>query len=139
MADEKEVHIPPEDYARLLGARAQMEYWARAGNNVARGWVVTPPEVEPIAVFLGGGKYKVDETMISLTGAQADVLQALVELQGASLDELRTHSGAPNPAIALKQICKSHPLLSPFISLPGGKGKGGYSTTIRPAASLANN
>lgn len=47
MADEQDdVHIPPEDYARLIGARAMMEYWAGQGNNVAKGWVVTPPEVE---------------------------------------------------------------------------------------------
>jgi hypothetical protein len=49
MADEKSprfgeppvVEIPQADYARLIGARAEMEYWASAGNTVARGWVVS--------------------------------------------------------------------------------------------------
>lgn len=129
----------PSGVLRVVHFTSDIASGARAFD-----WVAIKTELWRIAIeavagdgevlFLGGGRYQVGDKVTVLTGAQADVLQALVELQGASLDELRTHSGAPNPAIALKQICKSYPLLSPFITLPGGKGKGGYSTTIRPAS-----
>jgi hypothetical protein len=71
---------------------------------------------------------------IRLTGYQADVLESLVTLRAASLEQLRNASGCESASAVLKQICAAHKLLAPFIKMPGGKNKGGYSTTIRNAA-----
>ena len=84
--------------------------------------------------FIGKGRYRIGADTIALTGRQADVLQALVELRAATLSDLQTRSGVGNPSIALSQICNRYPALARFIKLAGGKGKGGYSTTILPHA-----
>jgi hypothetical protein len=59
------------------------------------------------------------------------VVDALVTLRGASKPELIEKSGVGNAPRALKAICAKYSLLQPFISLPGKRGAGGYSTTIR--------
>lgn len=81
-------------------------------------------------IFLGEGRYQIGRTTICLNGSQADALQALIELRGANFDQLRKHGGVSNPSSLLKSICENQAHLAPYISLPGGKNKGGYSTTI---------
>ena len=81
------------------------------------------------AQYLGHGRYKVGDQFICLTGNQADVLEMLVELRAATLAQL-AGNGVSNPSAVLTSVCNNHRLLAPFIKLPGGKGKGGYSTTI---------
>lgn len=89
---------------------------------------------ERLAFFHGDGLYRVDGVPpIRLEGAQADVLEALVETHAATKDRLISSSGHSDAPRVLKSICASFPQLAPFITLPGRKGKGGYSTTIRPA------
>lgn len=83
-----------------------------------------------IAIHLGDGRYQVGREIVCLDGSKSLVLQALVELRGANLAALKKQSGVLNPSATLKSIHARHPLLAPFIVLPGGKGQGGYSTTI---------
>jgi hypothetical protein len=86
-----------------------------------------------VPVYRGEGLYQVGNESIRLTGSQADVLETLVKLHAASMEQLQ-RSGCENPSAVLASIQKVHKLLAPFIKMPGGKNKGGYSTTIRNAA-----
>jgi hypothetical protein len=81
-------------------------------------------------IFLGEGRYQIGPTTLCLNGSQADALQGLIELRAANFEQLRKYGGVSNPSSLLKSICENQALLAPYISLPGGKNKGGYSTTI---------
>ena len=82
-------------------------------------------------VALGDGRFLVGDHPISLEGRQSYVLDALVDLRTASMSQLAKHSGVDDVARQLKRICERFPQLAAHITLPGGRGKGGYSTTIR--------
>ena len=87
-------------------------------------------------VYLGNSKVQVGKKVITLTDTEGEVLQALVKLRSANIDELGEESGADkNAPRYLRAICDKHPELGKHITLPGGKGKGGYRTTIRAARS----
>jgi hypothetical protein len=90
--------------------------------------------VEVKASWIGDGKVQIGDDTITLESQLADVLQALVELRSATMPELQTKSGRDEPDKLLKKLVKKFPALKPFIRFPGGRGKGGYSTTIQLAA-----
>jgi len=68
---------------------------------------------------------------LSLSSGEKYVLSKLVEMRAATITELRTQN--PHPDRILKELREKYPPLKKFISLPGGPGKGGYSTTIEPS------
>jgi hypothetical protein len=80
--------------------------------------------------FFGAGRYQVGREFICLADTQADVVEALVNQRVATLAILKRVSGVNNPAAVLKAVCNQHPELGRSIRLPGGKGRGGYSTAI---------
>jgi len=82
------------------------------------------------AEFLGDGQYRVGSRELQLTGAQADVMQALVEKRSATKGQLNAASGIENSPRVLRKIRQSIPELAPYIKMPGARGRGGYSTTI---------
>lgn len=85
----------------------------------------TPP------IYLGDGKCRTDQGIVQLQEAQGVVLQALIELGGAALKgALVERSGVGDAPRVLKSIKEKYPALNPYIRLPHGKGKGGYSTAI---------
>jgi hypothetical protein len=116
-------------------------------ESYKHGWIIRPKRVDPsqvkqddpdeVPVFLGNGKYKFQGDVLTLTGNEALVVQAIVELRGASFDELNTKSGATNSSHVLSTIflkaetSSKYKWLARFIVRPGIKGGGGYSTTIR--------
>ena len=47
-----------------------------------------------------------------------------------TLKSLRSKSNCRNPNMVLQNLINKYPFLKKYISLPGKKGRGGYSTTI---------
>jgi hypothetical protein len=88
-----------------------------------------PPET-PNPVYLGGNRVGAGGEELVLTEPEDAVLAALVESRSATIDELRRKSGYEDAAKILKRIVKKFTQLAPFITLPGGRGRGGYRTTI---------
>jgi hypothetical protein len=82
------------------------------------------------AVWIGHGRVRIGNQTITLESQLADVLQALVELQSATKPELQKQSGRDQPDKLLKKLVTNHPQLKQYIRFPGGRGKGGYGTTI---------
>jgi hypothetical protein len=87
------------------------------------------------AVYLGERRYRVaDEPPIILEEAEDHVLRSLIELGGAAKkDELVRQSGKDDAPRVLKTMREKHPALARHITLPGGRGRGGYRTSIRDA------
>lgn len=81
-------------------------------------------------VYLGGGRLVADGTSITLESAESDVIETLVQDRTCDLPTLIFKSHQPKAARLLKRIINKHGFLKPYIKLPGGRGKGGYSTTI---------
>lgn len=91
-------------------------------------------EALPIAIRLGDGEYQVGNgAPFRLTEIQDTVLAALVFLGTADKDQLNGKAGRDDSPRVLKRIRGGYPQLAPYIILPGGKGRGGYRTTIRQA------
>ena len=67
---------------------------------------------------------------LTLSRSDGNVLRLLVRERTASLPTLK--SMAPRPDRVLKELLSKFPVLKKYIFLPGGPGKGGYSTTIIP-------
>ena len=76
----------------------------------------------------------VDGQPIALEQGEKFLLQALVEKGAAGTRDLARFS--PRPDRTLQALLKKHPALMPYITLPGGPCRGGYSTTIKPKSSL---
>ena len=70
---------------------------------------------------------------ISLEANEHDVLKQLVASRAMTLKALRTASGCEHPDRVLRNLQTKHDGLEKHIKLPGRKGRGGYSTTIRLA------
>jgi len=89
--------------------------------------------VAVVARYLGEGKCQVGvEAPFQLEESEASVLQALIELGGtAKKPALINRSGVDDAPRVLRRIRKNCPQLAPYITLPGGKGRGGYRTSIR--------
>ena len=86
-------------------------------------------------VYLGEARYRVGGDVIQLEYAENKVLSRLVELGAAKKSDLEKANG--NAVTILRQIKrkKAYSELAPHIIFPGGKGKGGYKTTIVPMSS----
>ncbi|HJN11127.1 MAG TPA: hypothetical protein QF564_20735 [Pirellulaceae bacterium] len=95
-------------------------------------------QIEPLegveCVYLGDGKIRAGELQLSFSGQEHYVIEALVKSGSATKAELQSHSGVEDAVKVLKRIRDKHPQLAPHITFPGGKGKGGYRTTIKQAA-----
>ena len=85
---------------------------------------------EKAAEWLGDGRVQVNGTTISLELQKADVLQALVELRSATKPQLQKKSGVQDAVTVLRRLVHQFPTLALHIFFPGGRGKGGYRTTI---------
>ena len=101
------------------------------GKEVGEQGVVQPVPEDDVPVFLGGGKYEFQGETTVVQGQAAAVLESLVELRAATMQQLIDRSKVPNPSAVLTALVKKHLVLAPFITLPGGKCSGGYSTRIR--------
>jgi hypothetical protein len=79
----------------------------------------------------------VDGSTIALEQSEKFLLNVLVAKGAAKLGDLETACTRPDKV--LKALLKKHPALKGYVTLPGGPGRGGYSTTIkqkkRPAGS----
>lgn len=94
------------------------------------------PEAAPAAKLdLSAGPDKATvrfgENYLRLTPNEELVLTALCEKSAATLSELRKDSGDSHADRTLKQLVKKYPALQPFIKIPGGNNRGGYSTSIK--------
>ena len=86
-------------------------------------------EREP--TYIGGGKLRIAGETLAFEGQEELVLQALIEAGAATKTELENKSGVSDAVAILKRIIRKHPQLKDYITLPGGRGKGGYRTTIK--------
>lgn len=86
-----------------------------------------------VARYLGDGRYQVgDDAPLKLQESENHVLASLIDLGGsASKPELVLQTGKDDAPRVLRSIKEKYRRLAKFIFLPGGKGKGGYRTTIR--------
>jgi hypothetical protein len=87
------------------------------------------------AYRVGNKRYQVgDQAPIMLGEAEDHVLRSLIDLGGAATkSQLYGQTGKDDCPRILKKIREKHAALAPHIILPGGKGQGGYRTTIRAA------
>jgi len=87
----------------------------------------------PVVYDRSDGKLRRDDRSIKLEAAEDCVIVALIELGGsATIDKLRDRSGIADAPRVLGRIVKKHSeFLGDTIKLPGGRGRGGYQTTIR--------
>jgi hypothetical protein len=79
----------------------------------------------------GSGVLYLRARAVCLEANEQDVLGALVERTATTLQVLKKASDCDNPSRVLKGLVKKYPELKKHIVLPGRKGQGGYSTTIR--------
>ena len=80
---------------------------------------------------LRGARVQVGDEFIVLELQEASVLQALVDLRAAMTQQLIDESGYSDAVRVLGKLRNKFPALKPYIEFPGGRGKGGYKTTIR--------
>jgi hypothetical protein len=81
------------------------------------------------AVWLGNRQIQIGrDAPLTLPEQYATVLECLVESRSADSEQLERSGGGPKK---LREMLKKFPQLKQFVILPGGKGKGGYRTTIR--------
>jgi hypothetical protein len=103
-----------------------------AGLNAleSRLWDMTraTQKASKATLSLSTHKLTVDGKALTLSRTEGHVLALLVSEQTASITKLREQSGEPHRV--LKGLRKKYPALTKYISLPGGSGRGGYSTTI---------
>jgi hypothetical protein len=85
------------------------------------------------AVYLGDGLIEVDGKPYRIEQAHQFVVEALVKLKAATAEQLARASGVEDAVKVLRAVCDAIPELKPHITLPGGRGKGGYRTTIEAA------
>jgi len=84
-------------------------------------------------IYRGNGIFFAGNQNIRLDRAEEIVIETLIEARALSKDELITRSGVDDAVRILKRIKKKHPAIGKAIVLPGGKGRGGYSTSIKMA------
>jgi hypothetical protein len=83
------------------------------------------------AEYLGDGLCRIGDTRIRLEYEEAKAVEAILFYKGAAtLTQLRDKTDSDGVNKTLTRIHGKYPLLRPFIILPGGKGKGGYRTTL---------
>ncbi len=121
---------------RRLLAALERQSKTGAGDERLLDHLPLPPastegRAEQEAVWLGKGRVRIGDQTLSLEPQFADVLEALIELRAATKPELQKRSGREEPGRLLNKLVRKIPSLRPYIVLPGRRGKGGYSTTIR--------
>lgn len=84
----------------------------------------------PLAVLYADGRLLAGDNKATLEDERHDVLTALAWCQTCSEKKLQNESGQPNARKLLARTVEDLPFLNAFITFPGGRGKGGYSTTI---------
>lgn len=84
-------------------------------------------------VYLGNGKLDLGPETISLEDNEQDVLECLLDHDGAAtLGDLRRSKGEiSNPNRVLSSLLHKYKGLAGHITMPGGRGRGGYRTTIQ--------
>ncbi len=87
------------------------------------GAVPAPAVFDPEA-----GTISIEGSNLLLEHGEKYVVKLLVEHRTASLDTLK--SAHDRPDRILKRLREKYPVLEKYISLPGGPGRGGYSTSI---------
>jgi len=75
------------------------------------------------------GTLTLNGKVLKLLQGERDVLKRLTETGAASFGELQTQHGRPDKV--LRSMLRKYSGLDKYISLPGGPGRGGYSTTIK--------
>jgi hypothetical protein len=125
----------PDDEAVVAGAKRLIDgYLDRRQLSHLRSAVLSEARAamaSTMPVFVGNGVVEIGGSqVIKLPDRQADVVQSLVELRACSLTELRRKSLCDDANKVLSAVVKQHPILASHIKLPGGNGRGGYSTTI---------
>lgn len=87
-----------------------------------------------VPVYLGESKYRCGQEILILEYTENRVLAKLVKHGAAKKAELESVS--ENAISVLRGIKRkrAYRMLAPHIIFPGGKGKGGYRTTIIPAS-----
>lgn len=90
-----------------------------------------PPPPEPEFVWLGNRRLRIGDRVVVLDPPAAAVLGALVQVKAATKPELERASKQEDPGRELRKLVRKYPELDRHITRPGGKGRGGYSTTIR--------
>jgi hypothetical protein len=115
----------------LLALRALAEAAGapKVGREPDKG--ASTPDVIPM--WIGNNRIAVGDKTIVLEFTEGTVLQALIELGAATKPELEKRSRVDDAVAVLKRVKKKYPELSPCISTPGSRGRGGYSTTIGTA------
>ena len=84
------------------------------------------------AIYLGNGKIKVGDTEVKWTNkTEIRMLEYLVKHRNADTYQLKRDVRISNPSESMARMQKRDGgRLAKFISRPGQKGEGGYSTTI---------
>lgn len=115
-----------------MGAELDLEFSKASQRRLAVD-ANPPSKSEPQAIYLGNRQCRVgDGPPITLDETADTVLQGLLDLRGGGdKGMLCKATGEPNAPRILARIRERHPELAPFIFLPGGRGKGGYRTTIK--------
>ena len=84
---------------------------------------------------LSGNRIIIGDKQIVLEPQEHGVVKALVDMGAATLPELKRKSSYKHPAKTLQRLIEKHgDILRAVISLPGGRGRGGYSTKIKLAS-----
>lgn len=124
--------FPPADFEQA-GLRAEDIVW---GVGVALPIAATKHaqagDESATPVYLGDGKIEVGGKVISMHDSQSAVLESLIILRSCTKQQLQDQSGNNDAVRVLGRLRKQFPALAPYIELPGGKGRGGYSTRIKP-------
>jgi len=115
MSDRRHIEAAEADLARLW---AKLDTEALTENNTE-------------ARYFGNGLVTVGNDAYRLEGSDEIAVEALVDQRAATLGELRRTSGLQDVNRILRQLQAKMPALGRHILMPGGKGKGGYRTTIR--------
>ncbi len=129
------VHLDPATYARGQADLASAVSLASAGNTAMYGLIVQAADRlkgHLPAVYLGNRRVKVgDAPPLVVTEMEDCVISAVVEAGGAcDIDELKKKSGVSDAPRVFKNLAAKYSELAPHIIAPGGKGQGGYRTTI---------
>lgn len=149
---ENEIRLPYdptilEGMQKNLDLRRKKEYLNRLSpeQKVARQIVVDaiareraqledrPPATVPLLDLSAGPDKAIIRTggnCITLSPNEEYVLTALVTRGAMSLSALRKDSGDEHADRTLKNLRDKHKTLKPYIKMPGGNNRGGYSTLI---------
>ena len=84
--------------------------------------------------WLGNQRIAIGSEIFTLTPNEAAVIEVLVKLRATDTTALVDNSGVDDAPRVLRKLVTKYPRLEPSITLPGAKGKGGYSTLIIDAS-----